>query len=480
MPTTTSHLAESKLICQINYFTSEKKTVKVYPSPPITEDGFSSGNDLLKKAFLADGMTNLITNVEDPLVIAFNGVWGSGKTTFLKTWMADLQKTGHPVVFFDAFENDYVEDAFAALVRELIAITEQQNEGRKKGINDFKGTAVDLGAMLLRASGKIALKAAVRGATAGLVKSEEIQEVISDTQAEAVEIGEAYMNQLISNPRKQKDTAEAFKDALEKLPSLLVPPAEGEDQKPLIFIIDELDRCKPIFALAILERVKHFMSVPNIHFILGVNLRQLEGSVRFAYGQDIDAGEYLQKFVNLTIENVDEADRQSSSSLDNYAHYLESQLITKEERPESLRVAIPSIVRAIRRRGMNFRALERAYTILAISIAFTPKNYLQIGALIGGLVILKIYSPSLFAKAKSGTLKLEEVSKELHLDTQEHDPKSERSRIIEKETWEYALANEISEEMKQKFSQRLWAFDIDAREEIIQFTANEVVDRPKT
>jgi len=67
----------------------------------------------------------------------------------------------------------------------------------------------------------------------------------------------------------------------------------------MIFIVDELDRCKPPFALELLEKIKHVFSVAGIHFILVTHLTQLETSVRYNYGTDIDARTYLQKFYNL-------------------------------------------------------------------------------------------------------------------------------------------------------------------------------------
>lgn len=99
----------------------------VYPPPLVIEDdeGFSSERDIFGRGTLAKGMTNLVSSVDSPLVIAFDGIWGSGKSTFLKMWAGELRKGGYPVILFDAFENDYIEDAFAALARELIEIAEK-------------------------------------------------------------------------------------------------------------------------------------------------------------------------------------------------------------------------------------------------------------------------------------------------------------------------------------------------------------------
>lgn len=70
--------------------------------------------------------------------------------------------------------------------------------------------------------------------------------------------------------------------------------------KPIIFIVDELDRCRPDYAVSILEQIKHFFSVPNIVFVLSIDKEQLGNAVRGVYGSDkIDADEYLRRFIDI-------------------------------------------------------------------------------------------------------------------------------------------------------------------------------------
>ena len=99
-------------------------------------------------------MANLIANVDDPLVIAFNGQWGSGKTVFLKMWAGELRKAGFPVIYFDAFENDYVEDAFAALAREVVSLTESKEATGETIAKTFKKKAIELGKIIGKAGVK--------------------------------------------------------------------------------------------------------------------------------------------------------------------------------------------------------------------------------------------------------------------------------------------------------------------------------------
>lgn len=72
--------------------------------------------------------------------------------------------------------------------------------------------------------------------------------------------------------------------------------------KHLVFIIDELDRCKPTFAIETLEVIKHFFDIDNISFVLAIDLEQLSHSIATIYGQNMDSDGYLRKFFDLNIK----------------------------------------------------------------------------------------------------------------------------------------------------------------------------------
>jgi hypothetical protein len=91
--------------------------------------------------------------------------------------------------------------------------------------------------------------------------------------------------------RKIHQTSEAFAKALGKL-----APANGK----LLIFVDELDRCRPDFATATLELIRHYMSVPNVIFIFTMDLAQLTQLVRLIYGFDTDAWGYLRRFFNIS------------------------------------------------------------------------------------------------------------------------------------------------------------------------------------
>lgn len=282
------------------------------------------------------------------------------------------------------------------------------------------------------------------------------------------------MDQLLDQPRKQKQTAQIFREALANIPSLLASPTGAEPQKPMIFIIDELDRCKPFFALALLERIKHFMSVPNVHFVLGVHLAQLQTSVEYAYGNNINSIAYLQKFINLTISNTDKIDSGQNINLKLYAKHLIKNLEIQRNHDSPLEKSVETILRVIQYEQMSYRTLERAFTILALAIGLTPENRLQLGAIIGGLVMMKLLRPDLYKKAKQGTLDLEETRHFLRLDVASNPSRQER---WEDDWWTYSLSTVLPERLNNFGESVIFRYSFDNRSEIVMYTANEVIDR---
>ncbi|MDF2984869.1 MAG: hypothetical protein K0R50_379, partial [Eubacterium sp.] len=98
--------------------------------------------------------------------------------------------------------------------------------------------------------------------------------------------------------RSFNDQKEKFTEALRNL----IP----EDGKLIIFI-DELDRCRPTFAVETLEVIKHYFNIENIVFVMAIDLVQLSHSISTLYGNDMDSSGYLRRFFDFNI-NIPSAD----------------------------------------------------------------------------------------------------------------------------------------------------------------------------
>jgi len=93
---------------------------------------------------------------------------------------------------------------------------------------------------------------------------------------------------------EQQNSISSFRIILEKAANEV-----SRDERPLVVMIDELDRCRPTYAIELLEIAKHLFSVPGIIFVLAVNRSELEHSVKAIYGGEFDGIGYLHRFFDI-------------------------------------------------------------------------------------------------------------------------------------------------------------------------------------
>lgn len=74
-----------------------------------------------------------------------------------------------------------------------------------------------------------------------------------------------------------------------------------EKAQKLVIFIDELDRCRPSFAIEMLERIKHYFNDERIIFVISVNKEQLVHTIENYYGNGFDSTRYLNKFFDVNI-----------------------------------------------------------------------------------------------------------------------------------------------------------------------------------
>ena len=213
-----------------------------------------------------------------------------------------------PFVEFNAWETDFSGDPFVALSTELIEGLSQDTDtplGQK--IAETKERAKEV---LRRA-----VPGLIRVATAGILNVEPLLEK---------EVGQAlasYAEARMSEYQGAQQSVKAFKDALQNMAKTL---SESHQDRPLVVMIDELDRCRPSYAVELLETAKHLFAVDNIVFVLAVNRAELAHSIRALYGSGFDAEGYLGRFFDVDFvlpapeRNAFIEDRLSATQIYNY------------------------------------------------------------------------------------------------------------------------------------------------------------------
>ena len=263
----------------------ENQDQLILPRTAVVGDNAFDG-DLLNRKELAVKLTGYLDRLRAGAVLAIDAPWGEGKTWFGRNWEQYLKDEGHKVVFIDAFEQDYVEDPFLLLVAEIAEVM-----GAEGATKDFRDTVVGVMKAILPISTKALINITGRVALGTNDVAKVVGDGISAANGEIADATGKWIEDKINNHAQEKDSLKSFKDEITKI-------AAAQD-KPVVIIIDELDRCKPTFAVQLIERVKHFFDTPNLVFVLLLNRNQLEKAVKGVYGAETDASRYLGKFVNF-------------------------------------------------------------------------------------------------------------------------------------------------------------------------------------
>ena len=135
---------------------------------------------------------------------------------------------------------------------------------------------------------------------------------------------DAALDQYWAQEEGRRTAMQEFRQAIEELAR---PADQGPSGANVVFVVDELDRCRPDYALEVLEVIKHLFTVPHLHFVLGVNIHALESMITTRYGPDIDAHRYLGKFIQVKFDFPNEIrDGNQKTSVLAYMDHLAGQM----------------------------------------------------------------------------------------------------------------------------------------------------------
>ena len=240
-------------------------------------------NDLLERRPSVEGLTRILETADSPYVISVDAEWGAGKTAFLRMWSQHLRNRGFHVVHFNAWETDFASSPFEALSAELTHSLEQCSDS----------TIKEMTRTVRKSASGIALnlaKASVRGAGTLLP-------LLGPVAAEAaVNTIDSMRSDPISEYQTTRRSIENFRVSIGQVSAAL---SSGRHGKPLVVAIDELDRCRPTYAIELIETAKHIFLVDSVAFILAINSSALAHSIRALYGAHFDAEAYMHRFIDL-------------------------------------------------------------------------------------------------------------------------------------------------------------------------------------
>lgn len=232
--------------------------------------------DILHREEYIEILKNIIDGVsagKKSSIFAIDGKWGIGKSFIIDKLNKEIDKSKYVVFNYNCWQYDYYEEPLVAIISN---IQDNIQYCRKYYQKEFlKECRANKGMAAVYSTGNSVLK--------------------KFTGVDLQKIGE---NALSIN--KEYDKNNSFKKIIAELQKHL---KHITDTMPIVFIIDELDRCMPEYAIKVLERIHHiFHGFKNVIVLLSVDRTQLDYSIKKIFGDNTDIDGYLKKFVDFTIK----------------------------------------------------------------------------------------------------------------------------------------------------------------------------------
>jgi hypothetical protein len=267
------------------------------------EKTFATHDEFNRKP-IAENIIRLLTSPIDLSPMVIDGGWGTGKTEFCQK-LIRLMGQQHPdyqPIYIDAFRSDHSGEPLLALLAEIIkACTPEDTDGKPSERKRLTREISKLAKFGIKTGANALFRYFLKQSMDDL--AEEFRQITDEQEAknaaEAVtEVAAKITDYTIDATVEAllKEQIEAEKN-LETLKACLTELAED---KPIILFIDELDRCRPDYAVDMLEVIKHVFDIENVKVVLVTNTKQLRAAINHRYGAEVDAQKYLDKFLKYS------------------------------------------------------------------------------------------------------------------------------------------------------------------------------------
>lgn len=338
-------------------------------------------------------LTEIVATYAEGFVLAINNEWGTGKTTFVRMWQQQLKNEGFQTIYFNAWENDFDNNPLVAIISELKTVTNEENEKIYKSV-------LKKGGVLFRNIAPALAKS--------LIKKYVVD--IDDVAVGLIENATKASTEILENEIKEysskKQTINEFRKELEHFVKT------NGSEKPLVFIVDELDRCRPNYAVEVLEQIKHLFSVPGIVFVLSIDKNHLASAVRGFYGSEqINTDEYLRRFIDLEYSIP-------KPRTSDYLNFLFSEfdfgkIFSQLNAQNNMDILLKTAELLFIKSNATLRQQEKLFAQTRIILQTFHPNYVIFPHILFLLIFLKTMKPELFRNIQDGRLTLQELCDEI-------------------------------------------------------------------
>lgn len=353
-------------------------------------------NDRLERKELAKKLTGYLERLSDGAVLAIDAPWGEGKTWFGRNWNKDLNDKDFKTIYIDSFEQDYIDEPFILLASELLEMIKE--DGTASENKNFKKTATQVAKSTLSIGAKIGVNLGTRVLLGNVDLNEEVEKSIEEAGSYSADSISKSIENRFDNYKKEKESSSQFKEVVKSYAS--------KQDKPIVVFVDELDRCKPTFAVNLIERIKHYFDVPNIVFVLLLNKEQLENAVQGVYGSNTDASKYLDKFINFYFKmpKQNKDNHRTEQRIESFIIFTMSKYnFTNNNDNKNF---ITWLIFWNDYFELSLRDIEKCIALYALAYP-TPAAYLLVY-----FIVLKVKKPKLFNKLISNNIEGHEEAKQ--------------------------------------------------------------------
>lgn len=324
----------------------------------VMKDFTFTDRDEFSRKPIAEKIIKLLDSAIDVSPLIIDGKWGTGKTEFcfkLKNLIEANNSNNYKVGYINAFQADHANEPLLTLIAEVASFYEENDDKRKNFIRDAIPylrlvSGIGMKAIASLAFGKY-------GANIG----DDFKDGIEDIENGTESLIDQSLESMI------KDQVEAEKN----LSTLREALSDIATTKPIILLIDELDRCRPDFAVMMLETIKHVFDVENVKIILITNAEQLKATIKHSYGSETDSHSYLYKFFKYQINLPTSIKDVEGISIENNVTYFKttiknSNVISKEFKDNEFVYKVPEFLSVGTLSLRNIEQIVRCIETLAI------------------------------------------------------------------------------------------------------------------
>ncbi len=281
--------------------------------------------DLLNREEFVENVikiVNQLSEIKRGCCFAIEGGWGVGKTFVieeieerLKGFQSEETNSDRYFVFhYNCWQHDYYEEPAVAIISAMLASIKEDETLLSKDIDNT-----------VKAGYKLA--------------KEKIKEIAGLYIENKIGINLiSLVDEINANKDETEDTENEFDEmfnfsqTIEKVGKKL---QEIAAERTIVLFVDELDRCIPLYAIKVLERLHHiFYGLDNVVVVMAIDRKQLEHSVEEMFGarkdeSSIDIEKYLKKFIDFSM--VLDIGTINESYWDKYKVYFDKFVMKNEE-----------------------------------------------------------------------------------------------------------------------------------------------------